>query len=228
MAAAWKPIEGSKVDTLIKAMRAVADTRPIWSQSEAAQVMEVPRGNVPGFVAGACNAGALHRRTLAHGHGIELSLQPFPAHGFAPISVSDLPIPTFQSAPGFVPPQMTAPRAGSDVPHPKFAEGVRPCPPAAPSPALAEEPAPEVANPLEETGASPQTEAPASDNAVAESDEPLEEAGFDYCLWRDGGVQVWGVEQLADGSFKISMEQLIDMREAFELAAGRHARGQAA
>lgn len=164
---------------------------------------------------------------------------PHPSEHNAP-PVDDLRIPSFT---GYVPPKMTVPREGSDVRRPKFAEGTRPAPAAghsflpglssecsaevpapAPTPAPAEEPAPEVANPLEETGASPQTEAPASDNAVAESDEPLEEAGFDYCLWRDGGVQVWGVEQLADGSFKISMEQLIDMREAFELAAGRHAR----
>lgn len=129
---AWEPRDGTKVAVLLAAMEAQRASRPIWSQTDAAQAMDVPRSMVPQYIAAACNAERLYRRTLANGSGIELSLERFPAHAPAP-----LPIPTFGKAAaaaasaavrGFVPPKMTAPRPGSDHHLPKTAPGGPPAP----------------------------------------------------------------------------------------------------
>lgn len=133
----WAPREGTKIAVLLAAMEADRATHPTWSQAEAAEAMDVPRAMVPNYVAAACNAERLFRRTV-HG-GIELSLQRFPAPGAA-AEAADLRIPTFgkgaaaaaaDSVTGFVPPKMTAPRPGSE--HPRvLASSPKPAPLSAP------------------------------------------------------------------------------------------------
>lgn len=136
----WEEREGTNIAKLLGAMRGSRQTSPIWTQDQAATAMSVKRALVPNYIAAACNAGVLHRRTV-HG-GLELSLDPFPAS----TPSGDLRIPTFGKAAataaadtvtGYVPPRMMAPRPGSE--HPRVLTSTpRPAPlgaPPAPAPA---------------------------------------------------------------------------------------------
>jgi hypothetical protein len=101
---AYEPKLGSKVAILLDAMRAQAATREIWSQAQAATVMDVPRSMVPTYVSAACDHKLMYRRTLQT--GIELSLQPFDRA-------------TALTYPKYEPAKVIVPREGSDVPRPK-------------------------------------------------------------------------------------------------------------
>jgi hypothetical protein len=91
---------GTKLDALVTAMRSSASDHPIWTQDEAADVMGVPRSQVPAYLVSALSHGLLHRRTAQA--GLELSLQPF-----APPAQ-----PRYER---YTPAPAQVPRAGSDV-----------------------------------------------------------------------------------------------------------------
>lgn len=103
-----------KVKVLTAAM--AADPQRIWSSPEVAEVMEVHQGALTAHLDSAIRHGAMYRR-LVNGR-CQYSLRPFPAE--APPPALDIP--------RFVPPQMRAPREGSDVRLPQRAPGTPPAP----------------------------------------------------------------------------------------------------
>lgn len=175
-----------KVKLLADAM--AADPQRIWTSPEVANVMQVHQGALTAHLDTAVRNGAIFRK-LVNGR-CQYSPKPFPA------DAADIVVPTFT---GFVPPKMTAPRAGSDVPHvnpPR--EPVPPAATAAPVPAPAPMPAPAV---IAEESA-----------AVEEANVEDEAVEFDFCVYRNGTVQVWGLQANDDGSVSISPEQLAELR----------------
>ncbi len=127
---AWTPREGTSIAVLLAAMEADRASHPVWSQTEAAKAMNVQRSMVPTYVAAACNAERLFRRTLVNGDGIELSLTRFPSlvPGSTPAAAPAAGDPRAPGPGGFIPAPMTAPRPGSDARLPKTAPGTPPAP----------------------------------------------------------------------------------------------------
>jgi hypothetical protein len=173
-----------KLKILVDAMR--AEPERVWTSPEVAKLMDVQQGALTAHLDSAIRNGAIFRRMAAN--RCQYSARPFEAPA-AP-AVVEPPKP-----PAFVPPQMTAPRAGSDVPAPSRAPG--PPRPPAPTPAPVLVPAPAVQ---------------ADAEVLEEEPEAEEEVEFDYCVYRNGAMQLWGVQVNVDGSVSIAPEQLMEIR----------------
>lgn len=173
----------SKAGQLLEAMR--QSERAIWTKRECGESMGVDTFNVPNYLAAALKGSLIHRDQS----GQLFSLQPF-ADSYAQGSKEPVGSAASAEVTGYVPPPMTAPRAGSDVRAPSRAVGEWVGPHIEPEPSP---PEPEV--PLEP--ADPEPEA----------------AAFDFCVWRDGTLQVWGAEAVEDGSFRLDAHQLLAIRK---------------
>lgn len=96
----YEPQPHTKVWKLLNAMREAHDDERIWTLDEAARIMDVPRSNVPAYIASACNHRLMHRRSVQG--GLELRIKAFePPKGA-----------TYEP---YVPTKVTVPRPGSDV-----------------------------------------------------------------------------------------------------------------
>lgn len=101
----YEPQADTKIGKLLAAMRAVAQERPIWTPDEAAKVMGVQRSAVPPYLVSALSHRLVFRRTGQSSY--ELSLKPFEA------------VPAGSNYEKFIPTKTSAPRPGTDVPHPR-------------------------------------------------------------------------------------------------------------
>ena len=118
-----------KVKVLLDAMDK-APGQPIWSQEEAALVMEIPRNEVPQYLATALHNQAMFRRVVDG--KLQISRKPFPV----PAPAENFRIPKFGEQ--WEPPKMVVPREGSDSPKTSLT-----LVDVAPAPLIAAAPAPE-------------------------------------------------------------------------------------
>lgn len=162
-----------KVKALLDAMRAAPD-RIVWPAEEVAQVMEVARGNLPAYLHAVVQRGLLHRKI--EGGKSFFSLEPFP--------VPDLSIPTLRQPGDWTPPVMTPPRGSTGhvarMPLPEPLHTIIAAAAPAPQPVTIE-PEPEV-HEEPESAAAPE---------------------FEAALWHDGDLLLYGVEEMADGGFRV-------------------------
>lgn len=197
----------------VDAMDADPDPGRIWSSEELSKIMGVPQSGVPANLLSALNNRRVYRRLNGSGK-LEWRRIPFDAP-------AEVDVPRFSEQTVAAPddryetptwvPKMTAPRPGSDVPAPSRGPGAPPAPNGvaaiAPLPLPPEPPAAAVPPALE-------TEPEPDELPEPEAQEAPEEVSFDFCTWKDGGMQVWGAEQYEDGSFKLTSEQLFAIRRA--------------
>lgn len=212
-----------KVKLLIDAMR--ADPR-IWTSPEAAKVMGVSPAALGAYLDRALREQVIYRRLASN--RLQYCLSPFPADAPAPGAPPAAPP---AAAPAYRPPQMRAPRPGTELPRTgqvSFADGVAvsavPLPaaasaPAAAAPASAPPPAPEPEAALPVPPAPPaaaDTQAPCEPQAPAAEPEAQDDLASDvpggegdafqpdaFISCRTGEIVLVGIEPDEEGRVTI-------------------------
>ena len=182
-----------KVAVLVEAMRA-APEKLIWSASEVATVMEVPRGNLPAYLRASIDHRMVFQK-VEDGRSF-YSLQPF-----EPVTPAKLLIPTMKKPGDWVPPVMTPPRGTTGyVPRQPLPEplhqGVAPQPAVAASVVADVEKKPEPADPSKVR----RRAAPAPEPEVEAEQVP---EAFHVCRWLDGDIDLYGLLETEDGAMRI-------------------------
>jgi hypothetical protein len=138
--------------------------------------------------------------------------------------------------PTWKPPQMVAPRPGSDVKVPRVAPAAAPPPPQAKSleeiesaidranegliAKLRERPVPEP-EPVSESRVEPDHEAAEASilEGAGTEEEPEEKVEFNAAMWLDGDLVIYGAVELEDGGMLIAKENLAKLRQLITWSA---------